>query len=479
MARFGTGINASLGAINYAPYMQGAVAGSQAIGQGIAGLGQVAGASISNYFKRKEEEDRLNKDVDALKTISNNPGTKATFEQLNIFKPDGSFDDATAKALLRERGLAGTVTLANTLKELERQAKTETTNKKAIEYSSLLEVGGGKLPSPYSNDFVNKSFTPEEKALGKDIYVKQATAQANLDKARRELIEGSAAPTPAMRDADAIIAGEIAAGMLPRDPVAIAGRRAELIGAGGREPGSAYDNAGTYVLRRDQSNPITAVKNRKTGQIGTINKEGKFEILDSATYMPITTSDANVFLEQNAFDKLKTTVVDQENEINALNRLLKNTERVSRSGIQRQLDSLSLKAKTILGIPKDEIIPQERALALTEAEQQQMLGAIRTTVLGPGVLTETDAERLFTSVGGDITSILTNVDLMQELLRELLNSKINSYDSNLDVYNAQVAGRYGNSGYKQRERVKAFIPEALMPKPPRKGVTGVRDVTTQ
>jgi len=478
MARIGENIQAGLGRVDYSPLAQGIIAGGQARAQGIASLGQAASTAITSYFKRKEEEDRLNKDVNALKTISTNPGTKATFEQLNIFKPDGSFDEATAKALLRERGLAGTVTLANALKDLERQAKTETTNKRAIEYSSLLEVGGGKLPSPYSNDFVNKSFTPEEKALGKDIYLKQATAQANLDKARRELIEGSAAPTPAMRDADAIIAGEIAAGMLRRDPIAIAGRRAELIGAGGREPGSAYDNAGTYVLRKDQSNPITAVKNRKTGQIGTINKEGKFEILDSATYMPITTSDANVFLEQNTFDKLKTTVVDQENEINALNRLLKNTERVSRSGIQRQLDNLSLKAKTILGIPKDQIIPQERALALSEAEQQQMLGAIRTTVLGPGVLTEIDAERLFKAVGGDITSILANVDLMQELLSELLNSKINSYESNLDVYNAQVAGRYGNSGYKQRERVKAFIPESLMPKPPRKGVTSVRDATT-
>lgn len=477
MARIGENIQAGLGRVDYSPLAQGIIAGGQARAQGIASLGQAASTAITAYFKRKEEDQRINNEIASLKSISQKPGGKAILEPLNIFKDDGSFDDATAKALIRERGLAGVVTLGGALKDLERQAKVEATNKRAIDYSSILEVGGGSVPAPYSNDFIKKGFTPEERALGKDIYVKQATAQANLDKARKELIEGSAAPTPAMRDADAIISGEIAAGMLARDPIAIAGRRAELIGSGGREPGSAYDNAGTYVLRKDQSNPITAVKNRKTGQIGVINKEGKFEVLDSATYMPITTSDANVFFDQNAFDKLKTTVVDQENEINALNRLLKNTERVSRSGIQRQLDSLSLKAKTILGIPKDQIIPQERALALTEAEQQQMLGAIRTTVLGPGVLTEIDAQRLFKAVGGDITSILTNVDLMQELLSELLNSKINSYDSNLDVYNAQVAGRYGNSGYKQRERVEAFIPEALMPKPIGKGVTGVRDVT--
>ena len=182
MARIGENIQAGLGRVDYSPLAQGIIAGGQARAQGIASLGQAASTAITSYFKRKEEEDRLNKDVNALKTISTNPGTKATFEQLNIFKPDGSFDEATAKALLRERGLAGTVTLANALKDLERQAKTETTNKRAIEYSSLLEVGGGKLPSPYSNDFVNKSFTPEERMLGKDLYTRRAAAEADLGK---------------------------------------------------------------------------------------------------------------------------------------------------------------------------------------------------------------------------------------------------------------------------------------------------------
>ena len=460
MARFGTGINASLGAINYTPYMQGAIAGSQAIGQGIASLGQVAGASISNYFKRKEEEDRLNKDVAALKTISSNPGTKATFEQLNVFKPDGSFDDDTAKALLRERGLAGTVTLANTLKDLERQAKTETTNKRAIEYSSLLEVGGGNLPSPYSNEFANKSFTPEEKALGKDIYIKQATAQANLDKARRELQAGGEAPTAEMRNADAIIAGEIAAGMLPRDPIAIAGRRAELIGAGGREPGSAYDNAGTYVLRKDQTNPITAVKNRKTGQIGTIGNDGKFQVLDSGAYMPIITSEANPFLNEESFKKLSDQLLEQENGIKSVNRFLKNTENISPAGIQRGLDKLSLNVKSIMGLKESDLSESERALGLAGAQQQRLLGALRTTILGPGVLTEIDAQRILDAVGGDVSALTTNVGLMQELVGEILQEKINAYEQNLDIYNTQVAGRYGRAGFKQRPKIQAFIPQS-------------------
>lgn len=57
MARIGTGINASLGAIDYTPYLKGSVAGSEAIGRGIAALGAGAGAAIERYKKTKEEED--------------------------------------------------------------------------------------------------------------------------------------------------------------------------------------------------------------------------------------------------------------------------------------------------------------------------------------------------------------------------------------------------------------------------------------
>lgn len=57
MARIGTGINASLGAIDYTPYLKGSVAGSEALGRGIAALGAGAGAAIERYKKTKEEED--------------------------------------------------------------------------------------------------------------------------------------------------------------------------------------------------------------------------------------------------------------------------------------------------------------------------------------------------------------------------------------------------------------------------------------
>jgi hypothetical protein len=51
----GSQINPALGAINYTPYMQGAVAGAQSIGQGIANLGQSVAQGIEGYYKKKEE----------------------------------------------------------------------------------------------------------------------------------------------------------------------------------------------------------------------------------------------------------------------------------------------------------------------------------------------------------------------------------------------------------------------------------------
>jgi hypothetical protein len=57
MARIGTGVNASLGAVDYSSYLKGSVAGSEAIGRGIAALGAGAGAAIDRYQKTKQEEE--------------------------------------------------------------------------------------------------------------------------------------------------------------------------------------------------------------------------------------------------------------------------------------------------------------------------------------------------------------------------------------------------------------------------------------
>jgi hypothetical protein len=70
----GSQINPSLGAINYTPYMQGAVAGAQSIGQGIANLGQGIASGIEQYQKQKKENKMMEAQL---------KGTITTLEVLN------------------------------------------------------------------------------------------------------------------------------------------------------------------------------------------------------------------------------------------------------------------------------------------------------------------------------------------------------------------------------------------------------------
>lgn len=77
MARFGTGINPQLGAIDYSPYMQGVAQGAQSIGQGYAnlgaGIGQAAqgiGQAIAGYKEQKEATKKQEASIGStLKTL--------------------------------------------------------------------------------------------------------------------------------------------------------------------------------------------------------------------------------------------------------------------------------------------------------------------------------------------------------------------------------------------------------------------------
>jgi hypothetical protein len=72
MPAFGTGVDASLGRIDYTPYLQGSMQGSSALGHGIASLGQEAAVAVKQYYDKKETNNLLDattKSVqEALKT---------------------------------------------------------------------------------------------------------------------------------------------------------------------------------------------------------------------------------------------------------------------------------------------------------------------------------------------------------------------------------------------------------------------------
>ena len=110
MASFGDGVNASLGAINYAPYMQGAVAGAQSMGQGMAGGMQAIGQGIQKYIKEQDENkmmagNLMGTDKKIIAEASKDPLFAKTLESISLGKSPSRKDVlyATAKVATLEK----------------------------------------------------------------------------------------------------------------------------------------------------------------------------------------------------------------------------------------------------------------------------------------------------------------------------------------------------------------------------------------
>lgn len=106
MATFGAGVNAQLGAINYAPYSQGVAQGSAALGRGIASLGEDFAKGIQQYQLNKkiaseattETEALVSQNPEVLKWLANEGNTSKAAQLYKKSLKDGvlSMNDATS-----------------------------------------------------------------------------------------------------------------------------------------------------------------------------------------------------------------------------------------------------------------------------------------------------------------------------------------------------------------------------------------------
>lgn len=262
-------------------------------------------------------------------------------------------------------------------------------------------------------------------------------------------LQTGGAPTSAMRDTDAIIRAEIAGGRLPSNAAAVAGRRAELLAAGGRDPGPRFDNAGTFVDTDTGANARVAVKDRNTGRIGYVDAKGDFKPLDVNKWKPSTVGDTNALLDPPGMEKLREKVIADERSVRGLGRYLNGFENLEQ-GAGQLADRVTKAVNTAL---KQPLTDKQKALGEQEGRLQQILGSLRTTVVGPGTMTETDAQRILNALGGDIGA-LQNQAVVKTLIGEILSEKLKEYESDLDIYNTHVVRKYGaQAGYQQRGKV--------------------------
>jgi hypothetical protein len=467
----GSTVNPALGRIDYSPIVQGA----QAAAQGIQNAGQITGQMYSNlgstignqlttsvqqYQKNKEERDfyeaqarsKIGEAIQSMNQFKANPkvyGNKAPIRPEML--ESVSIEDIPKISLGKLKGYVteldgilqksrGALSEANAIRQAEKPARlSEVFQKytKSAPPSMIARPGLEQKPIDQvalTSDLLEAGATPDEAAtLSKAFPFAQ---QQQLD-------------TALHRNVIATINAEIQSGITK--PEAFQKRYATLMANNGRNVQDRLFDAGTFVRRDNQGGAIKAVRNGNTGQIGVVGAKG-FEPIDSEVYMPMTTSDANVFLDGTAFKKLGEDLVNQENAVKEINRFVEGVGSLPK-GIDKLINSASAKIKTIFDVPLTE---QEKAGGFSQARQQGLLGALRTTILGPGVLTEIDAQRILDRIGGDITSVTTNPALLRDIVAEVLEGKMNQYQETLNIYNSHVAGRYGSWGIKQRSRVAPF-----------------------
>ena len=131
---------------------------------------------------------------------------------------------------------------------------------------------------------------------------------------------------------------------------------------------------------------------------------------------------------KNALD-LQTEIFTDVSGITQLNKF-KADRLDSQEGLAQFITSVQDRFKTAFGMPISE---QGMKDAIAEAGFQRLLGVIRLDVLGPGVLTEQDAQRLIAAMGG--FGGLADRETSVRLVERLIKSKERAAQGRMTVYN--------------------------------------------
>ena len=146
--------------------------------------------------------------------------------------------------------------------------------------------------------------------------------------------------------------------------------------------------------------------------------------------------------------KLDLDITEKENAMRQVSVYLKDLK-LTNQGVNRIADYVSKTFKTLFTSKR--LKPEELKLAASQGRLQALLGRFRIDVVGPGVMTEYDAQRVIAALGG-FPGTTQNLEVAQKLLKEILGRSIRTYKTNLHQYNRQVKLFYGKrAGYQTRE----------------------------
>ena len=153
---------------------------------------------------------------------------------------------------------------------------------------------------------------------------------------------------------------------------------------------------------------------------GYVNDQGEFvpEFRAPAGTRVITSSVENPESRKQFNDRI-LAFNDEKRGLIKLNKYFQDLEDMGQSGFDTFVNKITGNVKKFFGTERKR---EEFATQTAEARQQALIGALRLDVLGPGVVTKEDAQRLEKAVGGNI-SILFSPETARYLLRDFYEDK--------------------------------------------------------
>lgn len=184
-------------------------------------------------------------------------------------------------------------------------------------------------------------------------------------------------------------------------------------------------------------------------------KDGKKEILDPLTAIPVNDSYFNLGIPNTSnFKKLRNEVRDDQTSLKRYTSYLNNIQN-SEVGFARLADQMTGAIKTLLSRKGKmaKLSEEELALKLAQGELQGLIGRSRIETVGGGVMTEQDALRIITNLGGDV-NLLQNPEVVRGQISRLFTDKFTSYKDKIQEYNIAVGAKYGELGYEPLEPIE-------------------------
>ena len=424
----GSQINPALGAINYTPYMQGAVAGAQSIGQGIANLGQGIASGIEGYYKKKEEKAQLDQ---ATGVVSNLIKTDPQLARYIGLTPNekGEFDQKAIAAGVKAVGAGPIIQLAQ---NLQAQSAAKESDARVAQYilgkqkeleanQGLGATPEGMVAGPTYQATPVPRLTAVEELAGQKSLLEMQIAEANRQKTLAEAgAAGVAKPTEIVfNTSEAARAAGVAAN--PGAQVLV-------------EPAKN----GGYTFKAQQALPQQVVSPEDELRIKTFGTEIQ-NLLQSGQTARQLAPQVNTLLSGLETGKLKTgKFEDLKLEARALGKALG-------VGVDEEALANAQTAKAMFGRMVLEYFQQTKG-SISNAENQLFAS------FGPQLGTSEEANKAILKMA---QKRMTLDRAQEKIARDFASGKINaakaqtSIQENLDKYDQEIAGLLPNQGGSQ------------------------------